>query len=76
MTLHISPELAERVAAVAEATGREPEVLVEEILEAGVRRYSEKLSTLRAELERADASPDAAPGVFNRVRERLGLPIR
>lgn len=76
MRLHISSELEERIAAVARATGREADALVLEILDASVARYSERLAKLREELERADASPNAAPGSFNRVRERLGLPVR
>ena len=76
MALHISAELEQRVAAVAQATGRDPDTLAAEILDAGVERYNAQLAMLRAELERADASPDAAPDAFNRVRKRLGLPIR
>ncbi len=76
MTLHISAELEKRVAAVAEATGRDPDALAAEILDAAVERYNAKLAKLRGELERGDASADAAPGAFNRVRERLGLPVR
>ena len=76
MVLHISAELERRVAAVAQATGRKPDEVAAEILDAGVERYKAKLAKLRAELQRADAGPDAAPGAFNRVRERLGLPVR
>jgi hypothetical protein len=76
MALHISAELEQRVVAVAQATGREPDALAVEILGAGVERYKAKLAMLRAELKRADASPNAAPGAFNGVRKRLGLPVR
>lgn len=76
MTLHISSELEQRVVAVAQANGLEPDALAAEILDAGVERYKAKLAELRSELERADASPNAAPGAFNRVRERIGLPVR
>ena len=76
MALHISIELEERVAAVAQETGREPVALAAEILDAGVEHYKAKLAKLRAELERADATPNAPPGAFNRVRERLGLAVR
>jgi hypothetical protein len=76
MTLHISAELEQRVAAVAQANGIAPEALAAEILDAGVERYEAKLAHLRTELKRADASTNAAPGAFNRVRERLGLPVR
>jgi predicted transcriptional regulator len=76
MALHISAELEQRVAALAQATGRDPDTVAAEILDASVERYELKLAKVRAELQRADASPNAAPGLFNRVRERLGLPVR
>ena len=76
MTLHISPELEQELAALARKVGREPESMAAELLDAAVQRYNAKLAKLRTEIQAADASPDAADGAFDRVRERLGLPAR
>jgi len=76
MVLQMPAELERRVAEVAHATGREPDDVAAEILDAGVERYNAKLAKLRTELQRADGNPDAEPGAFNRARARLGLPLR
>jgi putative addiction module CopG family antidote len=53
---------------------------VEEVLRAGKdalerqQHDDEKMSTLRAAIAEGDASPDAPPGVFARVRAKHGLP--
>jgi Arc/MetJ-type ribon-helix-helix transcriptional regulator len=55
---------------------------VEDALRAGAtalaeqqRREDAKLAKLRAAIDDGDASADAAPGVFDRVRVRHGLPL-
>ena len=54
---------------------------VEDVLRAGVgalernaERERQKLETLRAAIDEGDASGIAEEGVFDRVRERVGLP--
>jgi len=55
---------------------------VEDALRAGAKALAElqgrdeaKLAKLRADIDAGDASADAAPGVFDRVRARHGLPL-
>jgi len=45
-----------------------------EALEHEQRRQERKLATLRAAIAEGDASPDAEPGVFDRIRAKFGLP--
>ena len=40
------------------------------------REYEEKMAVLRAAIAEGDASPDAEEGVFERIREKYGLPQR
>jgi antitoxin ParD1/3/4 len=40
------------------------------------QEYQEKMAALRAAIVIGDASPDAEPGVFERIREKYGLPQR
>jgi hypothetical protein len=54
---------------------------IEEVMRVGVaalerepRRYDAKMAELRAAIEEGDASPDAEPGVFDRIRAKYGLP--
>jgi putative addiction module CopG family antidote len=54
---------------------------VEDVLRAGKdalereqQRQERKLGKLRAAIAEGDASPDAAPGVFDRIRAKHGLP--
>ena len=53
---------------------------IEEVLLAGKdalerqQREDEKMAALRAAIAEGDASPDAPPGVFARVRAKHGLP--
>jgi putative addiction module CopG family antidote len=54
---------------------------VEDVLRAGKealeheqRRQERKLAKLRAAISEGDASPDAEPGVFDRIRAKHGLP--
>jgi antitoxin ParD1/3/4 len=46
------------------------------LLERDEKEYEEKLSALRAAVAVGDASPDAEPGVFSRIREKFDLPQR
>jgi antitoxin ParD1/3/4 len=40
------------------------------------QEYEEKMAVLRAAIAKGDASPDAEPGVFERIRAKYGLPQR
>jgi antitoxin ParD1/3/4 len=46
------------------------------LLEKEEREYEEKIAVLRAAIAEGDASPDAEEGVFERIREKYGLPQR
>ena len=46
------------------------------LLEREEREYEEKMAVLRAAIAEGDASPDAEEGVFERIREKYGLPQR
>ena len=46
------------------------------LLEREEREYEEKMVALRAAIAEGDASPDAEEGVFERIREKYGLPQR
>ena len=46
------------------------------LLEKEEREYEEKMAVLRAAIAEGDASPDAEEGVFERIREKYGLPHR
>ena len=46
------------------------------LLEKEEREYDEKMAVLRAAIAEGDASPDAEEGVFERIREKYGLPQR
>jgi antitoxin ParD1/3/4 len=46
------------------------------LLEKEEREYEEKMAVLRAAIAEGDASPDAEEGVFERIREKYGLPQR
>jgi antitoxin ParD1/3/4 len=46
------------------------------LLEREEREYEEKLAALRAAIAEGDASPDAEDGVFDRIRQKHGLPSR
>ena len=76
MTLHISQKVEQQLNALAEGAGREPDALATELLDAAVQRYNRKLAKLREAVDAGDASADAPAGSFNRVRARLGLPVR
>jgi antitoxin ParD1/3/4 len=39
------------------------------------REYEARLAAVRAATNEGDASPDAAPGVFERIRAKHGLPL-
>ncbi|MGH9606381.1 MAG: type II toxin-antitoxin system ParD family antitoxin [Terracidiphilus sp.] len=45
-------------------------------LERDEREYAGKMEALRAAIALGDASPDAEPGVFTRIRKKYGLPQR
>jgi antitoxin ParD1/3/4 len=40
------------------------------------QEYEEQMAVLRAAIAEGDASPDAEDGVFERIREKYGLPQR
>jgi antitoxin ParD1/3/4 len=46
------------------------------LLEKEEREYEEKMTALRAAIAVGDASEDAEEGVFERIREKYGLPKR
>jgi len=46
------------------------------LLEKEEREYEEKLAALRAAIAEGDASPDAEDGVFDKIRQKHGLPSR
>jgi antitoxin ParD1/3/4 len=46
------------------------------LLEKEEREYEEKMAALRAAIAVGDASEDAEEGVFERIREKYGLPKR
>ena len=75
----LPPDLA-RFAEAQVAAGRFASV--EDVLRAGKealeheqQRQERKLAKLRAAIAEGDASPDAEPGVFDRIRSELGLPL-
>ena len=41
------------------------------LLERDEQEYEEKMAALRAAIAEGDASPDAAPGVFSRLRREI-----
>jgi len=77
---HIDPpDEVVRLAEAQVAAGRAASV--EEVVRVGVaalereqRRYDAKMAELRAAIDEGDASPDAEPGVFDRIRAKYGLP--
>jgi antitoxin ParD1/3/4 len=46
------------------------------LLEKEEREFEEKLAALRTAIAEGDASGDAPPGVFSRLRRKHGLPKR
>jgi antitoxin ParD1/3/4 len=46
------------------------------VFERDEREYEEKMTALRAAIAEGDASEDAEDGVFERIREKYGLPQR
>ena len=46
------------------------------LLERDEREYEEKMTALRSAIAEGDASGDAEEGVFERIREKYGLPQR
>ena len=46
------------------------------LLEKEEREYEEKMAVLRAAIAEGDASGDAEEGVFERIRQKYGLPQR
>ena len=46
------------------------------LLEKEEREYEEKMAALRTAIAIGDASEDAEEGVFERIREKYGLPQR
>lgn len=46
------------------------------LLEREEREYEEKMTALRAAIAEGDASGDAEEGVFERIRQKYGLPQR
>jgi predicted transcriptional regulator len=75
LALTLPPELETRVAALAAETHREPQAVLVELVGGALER-EEQLAALRAAIDEGDASGIAEDGVFDRVRERAGLPAR
>jgi putative addiction module CopG family antidote len=74
----LPPDLA-RFAEAQVAAGRFASVedvlrASKEALEHEQQRQERKLAKLRAAIAEGDASPDAEPGVFDRIRAKHGLP--
>jgi antitoxin ParD1/3/4 len=46
------------------------------LLERDEQEYEQKMAVLRAAIAEGDASEDAEDGVFERIREKYGLPQR
>jgi putative addiction module CopG family antidote len=77
---HINlPDEVVRLAEAQVAAGRAASL--EEVVRVGVaalereqRRYDAKMAELRAAIDEGDASPDAEPRVFERIRAKYGLP--
>ena len=77
--LTLPPELETRLAALAAETHREPQAVLVELVGEALEREEQregKLATLRLAIDEGDASGIAEDGVFDRVRERAGLPAR
>ncbi len=73
------PDEVVRLAEAQVAAGRASSI--EEVVRVGVaalereqQRYDAKMAKLRAAIDEGDASPDAEPGVFDRIRVKYGLP--
>jgi predicted transcriptional regulator len=78
-SLTLPPELETRVAAFAAETHREPQAVLVELVGGALEREEQRegrLAALRAAIDEGDASGVAEDGVFDRVRERAGLPSR
>ena len=79
LTLTLPPEIETRVAALAAETHREPQAVLVELVGGALEREEQregKFAALRAAIDEGDASGIAEAGVFDRVRERAGLPSR
>jgi predicted transcriptional regulator len=75
LALTLPPELETRVAALAAETHREPQAVLAELVGEALER-EEQLAALRSAIDEGDASGIAEDGIFDRVRERAGLPAR
>jgi antitoxin ParD1/3/4 len=74
------PDEVVRLAEAQVAAGRVGSI--EDVVRAGVaalereqRRYDAKMAKLRTAIDEGDASPDAEPGVFERIRAKYGLSL-
>ena len=79
LALTLPPELETRVAALAAETHREPQAVLVELVGEALEREEQregKFAALRSAIDEGDASGVAEDGVFDRVRERAGLPPR
>ena len=75
--VNLTPELdrfiASRVESGLYANASEVMRAALRLLEQEEREYEEKMAVLRAAIAEGDASPDAEPGVFDRIRKKYGL---
>ena len=79
LALTLPPELETRLAALAAETHREPQAVLVELVGEALEREKQregKLAALRSAIDEGDASGVAEEGIFDRVRERAGLPAR
>ena len=79
-SVNLTPELDRFVASRVEsghyANASEVMRSALRLLERDEQEYEEKMAALRAAIAEGDASPDAKPGVFRRIRKKYGLPRR
>ena len=78
--LQLSDELASFVTARV-ASGQYPDASAVvnaalRLLERAQREYDDKMAALKAAITEGDASPDAEGDVFEKIREKYGLPQR
>ena len=76
LTKELDQFIASKVEAGLYANASEVMRTALRLLEKEEREYDEKMAVLRAAIAEGDASPDAEEGVFERIREKYGLPQR
>jgi len=76
LTKDLDQFVASRVESGLYANASEVMRTVLRLLERDEREYEEKMAALRAAIAEGDASEDAKPGVFDRIRKKYNLPQR